>query len=131
MTVQTGTREQLLRLASAWCEQTGRSDLEGFERLLADDSVVYGLALGGDMLRGSLSVCQVYQRLSALYPQRECRMIDAVIEDEKVAVRWAMAFGAGEPNWRLENGQIEGISILRIRDGRIAEIWTNFGRWWV
>jgi hypothetical protein len=131
MSVSTPSREEIVQLAVEWCRQTAVVEPGGFARLLTDDCVTHGLAMFGRTTRGSQDVTALCQRIAEAYPNRECHVLDAVVEGDKVACRWTMTFPSGPLNWRTSSGVVEGMTVFVVRDHRIAELWTNFARWWV
>jgi hypothetical protein len=129
MRVEMVSREEITQLADEWCRQMCGADPDGFARLLAEDCVIHGLT--DKTIRGSADVVDLFQRLMEIYPDKDCRVQDAVVEGDKIACRWVMTFASGPPSSRMTNGVVDGITIFVARDQRIVELWTNFGRWWV
>jgi hypothetical protein len=130
MALHIETRETLLQIAVEWCRQTAVLEPGRLERLVTSETVAHGLSSEGAELRGA-ELETYYRQLASFYPARTCTVLDSIIEGDRVAVRWVMAFEPGLGDWRFNAGEVEGITILRIRDGRVLELWTNFGRWWV
>lgn len=129
--LEISSRDALLGVAAEWCRQMAAVEPGGFARIVAEDAVLHGLAIGGDDMRGPAEVQSFFERMDRLYPRQGCDLLGSVVEGDQIAVRWAMRFEAGLGDWRVSGGAIEGMSVMVIRDGRIAELWANFGRWWV
>jgi hypothetical protein len=128
---QALSRQAVLDVATAWCRQTVDVEPGGFEPLLAEDVLVHGLDAGGGAIRGPQAVEAVFRGLWSVYPRKACHVVDAVVEDDKAVVRWTMTFCAGIGDWRATAGQVEGMTWFVVRNDKIAELWTNFGHWWV
>ena len=123
-------KRSLSRLAAQWCRQLAAAEPR-LGVLLAHDAEIHGLAPGGEDLRGPAEAEAVLRQLSALYPVRRCKLAEVIVADSRVAVRWALRVEAGRGDWRTRNGEIAGMTMFRVVDDRIVEVWMNFGRWWV
>jgi hypothetical protein len=119
-----------VRLTRAWCDQLAAAEPR-LDELLAGDAIVHGLATHGGPVHGAAEAETAIRKISSLFAERSCQIHDTFASGDRIAVRWAIKIGSGRGDWRAANGEVPGMTILRIADGRIAEAWMNFGRWWV
>lgn len=95
-------------LVRRYAAALGARDWDGFGTLLADD-VVYRLPQTGEVVRGR----EAFVRLNREFPRAwELTVLDAY-GDERGGVLHG-DYGIDEPEY--------GITVLRFRDGRVAEI---------
>jgi steroid delta-isomerase-like uncharacterized protein len=106
-----------------------RGNLEVADELFAPDFVYHDPASGQDW-HGLESVKKYASMLRAAFPDLRYTVEDQVAEGEKVVTRYvASGTHRGEIMGIAPTGnrvQITGISITRIEDGKIVEIWENY-----
>jgi steroid delta-isomerase-like uncharacterized protein len=114
-----------------------RSYLEGFwsgkdpsiaDRIVAQDAVFHDL-IEQKMPPGLNGVKQNYRSFRAAFPDFKFDIQDIVAEGDKVVVRWD-AGGTHRGTFQgipatNKYGGVSGISIVRIRDGKIIEGWQE------
>ena len=109
------------RLARAIREREVSAE-EGIANGLADES--------GAPLRGPTGFKPFFQKFRDAFPNIEVIVEDTVVEGDKVAARCrVLGTHQGEGlGFAATNKPVEftGISIVRIRDGKIVEAWNNF-----
>ena len=119
-------------LVRRWLEEVwtkGRA--EAIDELFAEEGVAHGLAdESGAELRGPTGFKPFHQRFREAFPEIEVVVEDTVSEDDKVAARCTVrgrhrgdSLGFKATDSPVE---FEGICIVRISDGKIAEAWNNF-----
>jgi steroid delta-isomerase-like uncharacterized protein len=79
---------------------------------------------------GPEGVKEYIRRLQEAFPDLEMTVEDQVAEDDRVVTRWT---ARGTHHGELmgidptgHEGTVSGITIQRIRDGKVAEGWTNW-----
>ena len=101
---------------------TGAQD----DTLIADDLIYHGPAMLGEV-RGREGFKQLLAGFRAAFPNFETELKTLVAEGDVVAVwhthrgRHAGAFAGVPPTNRMV--EIDGLELLRVRDGQIAEFW--------
>ena len=115
-----------------WFEEVwnrGRED--AIDELFDEEGVAHGLAdeTGAD-LRGPVGFRPFFRRFREAFPEIEVVVEDTVSEGDKVAARCTVrgrhrgdTLGFKATDSPVE---FEGICIVRISDGKIAEAWNNF-----
>ena len=124
--------EENKELMRRWFEEVwnkGRS--EAIAEMFAEDGIAYGLANeSGNTLRGPADFQAFHKNFRAAFPDITVTVEDAIAEGEMVAARCVvrgqhtgdgLGFAATERPM-----EITGITIARIRDGKIVEAWNNF-----
>ncbi len=106
-----------------------RGNLDVADELFAPNFVYHDPASGEDW-RGPESVKQYATMLRAAFPDLRYTVEDQIAEGDKVATRYtASGTHRGELMGIAPTGnrvEITGISITRIEDGKIEEIWENY-----
>jgi steroid delta-isomerase-like uncharacterized protein len=106
-----------------------RGNLDVADELFAPNFVFHDPASGEDW-HGPESVKQYAAMLRAAFPDLRYTVEDQIAEGDKVATRYIASgthqgdlMGIAPTGNRVE---ITGISITRIEDGKIEEIWENY-----
>ncbi len=119
-------------LIHRWFEEVwNKGRAEAIDELFADDGIANGLAdESGAPLRGPSGFKPFFQKFRDAFPDVEVIVEDTVVEGDKVAARCRVrATHKGEGlGFAATNNPVEftGITIVRIKDGKIAEAWNNF-----
>ena len=119
-------------LIRRWFEEVwnkGRSD--GIAEMFAEDGIAHGLADDeAKPLRGPADYMPFYETFRGAFPDIEVIVEDTIAEGDMVAARCSVRgkhtgdhLGVAASNSPV---QFTGITIVRIKDGKIAEAWNNF-----
>jgi steroid delta-isomerase-like uncharacterized protein len=124
--------EENRALIHRWFEEVwNQGRAEAIDELFAEEGVANGLAdETGAPLRGPTGFKPFFAKFRDAFPDIEVLVEDTVAEGDKVAARCRVrATHGGEGlGFAATNRPVEftGISIVRIRDGKIVEAWNNF-----
>lgn len=119
------TTQQHLDTLHRALDALNQGDLDGYLNLYTDDALLhgYGLEPGRDAIR------QFYLGYLAAFPDTHIALEDVIAAGDRVACRYrftgthrAEVMGVPATGRRVE---IEGLTILRFRDGRCAERWAQ------
>jgi steroid delta-isomerase-like uncharacterized protein len=119
-------------LIHRWFEEVwNKGRTEAIDEMFAEDGIAHGLSdASGAPLRGPENFKAFHQQFRAALPDIEVIIEDTVAEGDKVAVRCTVrathqgdGLGLAATNKPVE---ITGISIVRVKDGKIVEGWNNF-----
>lgn len=124
-------RDEMIALAENWCRQMALMPGPRLEDLVTADCVVSGLKVGGGTLIGAAEIRAVFQNLAEFYPNKSCEILRTIVEGPNIAFSWMMNMGTAQSTSDPDQGQVEGITIFQTEKGKIKEVYTNFGRWWV
>ena len=98
------------------------------DELMAPDAVAHGL--GGPPMRGAAEFKPFYRRFLNAFGDLEVQILRTVVQGDMVAVHCHVtarhvgeALGGPATNKPVE---FEGVTILRVVDGKIAEGWNAF-----
>ncbi|MCA1636484.1 MAG: ester cyclase [Acidobacteria bacterium] len=125
--------EENKALIRRWFEEVwNKGRAEAIDELFAEDGVAHGLAGdGGDgELRGPAGFKPFFQRFRDAFPDVEVVVEDTIAEGDMVVARCSVrgrhqsdSLGFAATNQPVE---FDGITIGRVRDGKIVEAWNNF-----
>jgi steroid delta-isomerase-like uncharacterized protein len=124
--------EENQALIRRWFEEVwNKGREEAIDEMFAEDGIVHGLAdEPGQPLLGATGFKPFFQRFRAAFPDIEVVVEDTLSEGDKVAARCTVrgkhqsdSLGFAATHQPME---ITGISIVRVRDGKIVEAWNNF-----
>jgi steroid delta-isomerase-like uncharacterized protein len=124
--------EENRALIHRWFEEVwNKGRAEAIDELFADDGIANGLAdEQGEPLRGPSGFKPFFQKFRDAFPDIEVIVEDTVVEGDKVAARCRVrgthkgeGLGVAATNQPVE---FTGITIAKIKDGKIAEAWNNF-----
>lgn len=124
--------EENRQLLQRWFKEVwdeGRA--EAIDELFAEDGIAHGLAdVSGAPLRGPAAFREFHQKFRGAFPDIVVIVEDTVAEGDKVAARCAVrAVHAGDDLGFAATQkpvEITGMTIVRIKDGKIVEAWNNF-----
>ena len=123
------TNKALMR---RWFEEVwnqGRTD--AIDELLADNVVIHGLVdASGEPVRGAQAFRDFHRQFRGAFPNIAVSIDDMVAEGDKVAARCSVAakHTGGTLGFDATDSDVEfdGMTIVVIKDGKIAEAWNNF-----
>jgi steroid delta-isomerase-like uncharacterized protein len=114
-------------LSRRFTELFGTDDVSLAEDVFTEDVVFHGAVPDGD-LRGVDAVKGFLAAYRAAFPDAISTVEDQVAEGDRVATRWrARGTHRGPLGDMAATGrafEMDGVTIERIEDGRIAEIWV-------
>lgn len=119
-------------LIRRWFEEVwNKGREEAIDEMFAEDGIAHGLAdESGEDMRGPTDYKPFFRKFRAAFPDIEVVVEDTVTEGDKVAARCTVrgkhqsdSLGFAATQQPME---ITGITIVRVRDGKIVEAWNNF-----
>jgi steroid delta-isomerase-like uncharacterized protein len=119
-------------LADEWFEEVwNKCQIEAIDRLLAEDAIAHGLVDNqGHELQGPAGFKPFFIQFTKAFPDIHVEVVDTICEGDKIAARCVVtgthrgeSLGIAATHQPV---QFTGITILRIKDGKIAEAWNNF-----
>jgi steroid delta-isomerase-like uncharacterized protein len=124
--------EENKRLLHRWFEEVwnkGRAD--AIEEMFAEDGIAHGLAdETGAPLRGTASFREFHKKFRGAFPDIVVTVEDTIAEGDKIAGRCSVrAVHAGDHLGFAATQkpmEITGLTMARIKDGKIVEAWNNF-----
>jgi steroid delta-isomerase-like uncharacterized protein len=121
--------ESVDRVRSIWEEVWNRGRLEAVDDILTDDYVGHIPAVPAPV-RGRDGFKQLVVAYRTAYPDVHVTVEDMIVGRDRVVVRWTShGTNTGEFMGMPATGRsvdVDGISIFRIRDARVAEEWEGF-----
>ena len=119
-------------LVRRWFEEVwnkGRSD--AVNEMFADDGIAHGLADdSGNELRGPAGFKEFHAKFREAFPDIIVSVEDSISEGDLVAVRCSVRgkHSGHSLGFSATDAQVEftGMSIVKIKDGKIVEAWNNF-----
>jgi steroid delta-isomerase-like uncharacterized protein len=115
-----------------WFEEVwNKGREEAIDEMFADEGVAHGLLdENGEELRGPAGFKPFFRKFRDAFPNIEVVIEDCIAEGDKAAARCTVrAKHTGEGLGVAATGnavEFTGISIVRVRDGKIVEAWNNF-----
>jgi steroid delta-isomerase-like uncharacterized protein len=113
-----------------WFEEVWNKGREGaIDEMFAADGLAHGLE-GDEPIRGAAGFKPFFHKFRTAFPEIRVTVEDAVAEGDKVAARCSvrgthrgdsLGFAATQ-----QPVAFEGITIVRLRDGKIVEAWNHF-----
>ena len=118
-------------LIHRWFEEVwNKGRAEAIDEMFAEDGVAHGLGDQGAKLIGPAGFKPFFETFRGAFPNIKVTIEDTVSEGDKVAARWVgrMTHQGDHLGFAATGRQAEitGMSIVRIRDGKIVEGWNNF-----
>jgi steroid delta-isomerase-like uncharacterized protein len=115
-------------LARRWFEEVwNKGRVEAIDEMFASDGRAYGL---GDQPLGPSDFKTFHAAYRKAFPDMRIHIDHVIAEGDLVAMRWTVAAThRGELMGLVATGKpsrFEGMSFLRIRDGKIIEGWNVF-----
>lgn len=125
--------EANVQLMQRWFHEVwNEGRIETIHELLSPDGLGTGQLEDGSTLRGPADFIPLVERLRGAFPDFHLIVEDIFGVDDKVVVRWSSAMThTGDHLGVPASGKpvrLTGISILRIRDGKIIQGWDNWDR---
>ena len=114
------------RFRQIWDRIWNQGDLDAIDEFYAADIVVHSAAPGTPA--GVEGVRLTVGGYRAAYPDLQLTLEDLIAEGDKIVHRWSMT-GTQQGEFRGapptgEKMTMSGISMMRVADGKIAELWT-------
>jgi steroid delta-isomerase-like uncharacterized protein len=115
-----------------WFEEVwNKGREEAIDEMLSEEGVAHGLGdEAGRKLRGPSDFKPFFRRFRGAFPEIEVVVEETISEGDKVAARCTVrghhrgdTLGFKATDLPVE---FEGISIVRVKDGKIVEAWNNF-----
>jgi steroid delta-isomerase-like uncharacterized protein len=111
--------ENTKAISSRFTDLFNTGDREAAATLLAPQVTFHGGSAGEFTTRDALF--EMISDYRAMFPDAHSTVNDQIAEGDRVVTRWT-ATGSGPNGNRYE---LHGITIERIEDGQIAEVWMN------
>jgi steroid delta-isomerase-like uncharacterized protein len=116
-------------LVRRWFEEVwNKGREEAIDEMFAADGVAHGL--GDEPLRGAAGFKPFYRTFREAFPDVEVIVEDTIVEGDKVVARCRVrASHQGDTLGYAATHQpteFTGITIARVRGGKIVEAWNNF-----
>jgi len=118
-------------LMRRWFEEVwNQGKIETVHELLSEDAVGIGQGEPSAKIHGPADFIPFVERIRGAFPDMKVTVEDAFGARDKVVVRWSGTMThTGDQLGIPASGkpvQISGITIVRIRDGKIIEGWDNW-----
>jgi steroid delta-isomerase-like uncharacterized protein len=119
-------------LLRRWFEEVWtRGRAEAIDEMFAADGIAHGLSdEAGNPLRGPAGFKPFHEIFRGAFPDIEVVVEDVIAEGDKVAARCSVRakhsgdhLGVAASNAPVD---FSGMTIARVRDGKIIEAWNNF-----
>ena len=113
-----------------WFEEVwNKGREEAIDEMFAADGLAHGLE-GDAPIRGAAEFKPFFHKFRAAFPEIRVTVEDAVAEGDKVAARCSVRGTHRGDTLGFKATQqpvaFEGITIVRLRDGKIVEAWNHF-----
>ena len=124
--------EENKALLHRWFEEVwNKGREEAIDEMFGADGIAHGLANeSGQPLRGAADFKPFFRKFRTAFPDIEVVVEDVIAEGEKAAARCTVrgrhqsnSLGFAATQRPME---ITGMSLVRIREGKIVEAWNNF-----
>jgi steroid delta-isomerase-like uncharacterized protein len=114
-----------------WFEEVwNQGRAEAIDEMFAADGIAHGLGEAGMDVEGPAGFKTFFEKLRGAFPEFEVTIEDTIAEADKVVARWtARLTHKGDQLGIPATGKqatVSGMSIVRIRDGKIVEGWNNW-----
>ena len=125
----SGENSALIR---RWFEEVwNKGREEAIDEMFAEDGIAHGLSdESGEPMRGATDYKPFFRKFRNAFPDIEVVVEDTITEGDKVAARCTVrgkhqsdSLGFAATQKPME---ITGMTIVRVRDGKIIEAWNNF-----
>jgi steroid delta-isomerase-like uncharacterized protein len=120
-----------IALVHRWFEEVwnkGRAD--AIDEMFAADGIAHGLGDPGVEARGPAVFKPFAEKLRGAFPDINFTVEDTIASGDKVAARWSAQMTHKGDHLGLpatgRRASITGMSIVRIKDGKIVEAWNNW-----
>jgi steroid delta-isomerase-like uncharacterized protein len=128
-------QEENKALSRRWFEEVwNKRRAEAIDELLAPDGVPHGLEpQGNPPARGPAAFRPFWERFCGAFPDLKITVEDVIAEGGKTAVRFSFrGTHRGHHLGVPPSGntiQCSGMTLIRWRNGKIAEAWNEFDAW--
>ena len=124
-------RAESVRFVETWFEEVWRKGRpEAIDEMVADDAVMHGLGGADAVVRGGAGFKPFVAQMRGAFPDVDIRPMQMIEEDDLIATRWvATMTHQGDQLGVPATGRhvsITGMTIVRLRDGKIVEAWNNY-----
>ena len=114
-----------------WFDEVwNKGNASAIDEMMAEDAIIHGLGESDKDVRGPASFKPFQARLRAAFPDIQVTVEDTIEEGDLMASRWtATMTHQGDDLGVPSTGQkvtISGMSIARLRDGKMVEGWNNW-----
>ena len=125
-------RSESMEVMHRWFEEVwNKGREEAIDEMFATDGIAHGLVgENGQELKGPADFKSFFRKFRDAFPDIHVTVEDCVTEGDKATARCRVTaihkgggLGVAATNKPVE---FEGISIVRVRDGKIVEAWNNF-----
>jgi steroid delta-isomerase-like uncharacterized protein len=102
---------------------------ETMERLFAADGIAHGLGADGSPLRGPEGFRPFFRAFRQAFPDLHVEVLRTITEGELVTTHCRVTGTHRGNGMGLATGNsvdFSGMTIVRVRDGKIIEAWNNF-----
>jgi len=132
MMQEQGKLEANKALVRRWFEEVwNKGRAEAIDEMFAADGIAHGLSGDeGTPLQGPVDFKPFHEMFRGAFPDIEVIVEDLIAEGDKVAARCSVRgkhtgdhLGVAATNADVD---FSGLSLVRIRDGKIVEAWNNF-----
>jgi steroid delta-isomerase-like uncharacterized protein len=124
--------EENKALVKRWFEEVwNKGSEEAIDEMFDNEGIAHGLSDDtGSPLRGPVGYKPFFRRFHDAFPDIRVDVVDMVAEGDKVAARCVVTgkHQADTLGFAATNQPVEftGVTIVRVRDGKIVEAWNNF-----
>lgn len=125
--------EENLRLTRRWFEEVwNQKNAATIHELMAAECVSHNTSDTGDVVRGPVAFAELQRKLLDAFPDMRIVVEEAFGSGDLVALRWSATMhhkgdGLGMPATGAAV-KITGMSMARIRDGKIIENWDEWDK---
>jgi steroid delta-isomerase-like uncharacterized protein len=129
---EQSTLEANKALVRRWFDEVwNKGRAEAVAEMFAADGIAHGLSdYPENPLQGPADFRPFHETFRGAFPNIEVMVEDLIAEGDKVAARCSVRgrHAGGHLGVAATNAPVDftGISIVRIRDGKIVEAWNNF-----
>ena len=126
------THEKNKALVQRWFDEVwNKGREEAINEMFAEDGIAHGLSEDVDHpITGPAQFLPFHQTLRGAFPDIQVVVEDMIAEGDKVAARCSVGGKHSGDNLGIAASHtpvdFTGITIVRIRDGKIVEAWNNF-----
>ena len=124
--------EENKALMKRWFEEVwNQGNARVIDELLAEDGVIHGLAdIDGNPVQGLASFKEFHAKFRGAFPDMHISVDDVIAEGDKVVARCSVRaqHTGAHLGFEATNApvQFEGVAIVRVKNGKIAEAWNCF-----
>lgn len=123
--------DENVALVYRWFEEVwneGRA--EAIDEMFVADGIAHGLGEAGVDVEGPPGFKPFFEKLRGAFPEFALTIEDTIAEADKVAARWTVQLTHRGDHLGIpatgRQATVTGMSIIRIKDGKIIEAWNNW-----